>query len=515
MMTMPCMAAACYPFAVGSIFDLGYMVAGRFLRVDVMQSGGVWVLNWEAEGNPGLRDNDWAVFLFVDGKYTGRYVTEDSAVLSVPSKKSRVYVDMVVLPNRGLFEGWPFSYDVPNLVRLAWTMGGYAERIEIFMSSVTPVSTTGTPVVTLTATKPEAVDPYAPYSHGKLIVSGGWSDTKVKYAEISVEITYTGWVPIATFKVTYEGNVQIFTTSTEAQEILNGIKVAFEDELTYEEGETWTIRVGLPQQYVHGRLSGVDGDPVYYKLAAVNAAGAKVYSSEASAPIYDDPEPPIYVGKVYDRATRTVTVTLQPSSADADVEKFYVYRSREYFGSLETHWFPVVDGAAESGDPFIFAVDELTEGLNRIEVRVGDAYGLKSPGTLVDVVLDADGYLVEEPNPPSSMQASITSVGSILVSVWVDSSSETVEIFGDAHSGTIDYGTVLAVIENPKAAQNQKLQTTLTAGLTDGVYHLGARAANGNYRERNTSITATVNRVTVAATAPTGLTAQTVWGGDA
>lgn len=515
MMSLPCQAGSCWPFSMGSIFDLGYMPAGRMLRVDAHASGGVWVVEWEAEGNPWLGNNDWAVYLFVDGKYQGKYVTEDSAVISVPSSRRRIYVDVLVLPNRETYEDWPYAYDVPNLVRLAWLMGGYAERIEIYASTTTPVSTTGTPVATLTAITPSCDNPVGPWSGGHIYVSGGWSDSKVKYAEIPLEITYTQMVPLATFKVTYDGITRHFTTSAEPQEILNGIKVAFEEGVTFEEGETFTIRVGLPQSYVHGRLTGIDGAPYYYKLAAVNAAGAKVYSSEASAPIYDDPEPPSYIGKVYDRDTRTVTVTMRPGSADADVEKYYVYRSFDYLGSDETHWFPVVSGAASAGTNFSFDVGGLVTGLNRIEVKVGDTYGLRSPGTLVDVVVDADGYLAEEPNPPSSMQAVVTSSGHLVVTVWADSSSETLEIYGDDHTGTIDYNTAIAEIENPQVGTNQKLQVTITSGLTDGIYRLGARAVNGNYREENTTITATVNRVTVAATTPTGLAAQTVWGGDA
>lgn len=232
-------------------------------------------------------------------------------------------------------------------------------------------------------------------------------------------------------------------------------------------------------------------DGVYrFRVDPVDAAGNRLTSTrEVTLTIDADPDPPTELDVTAfdpDLEEFTATFTESPSS---DVASYHIY-SNHGDGAID-YSAPV--GTVPAPAEEITWSEPATAGVWRIGLRAEDEAGhVENNATTVDVFeLSGDPLALVLPPPaiPIGLEAVAIAGGSIQARVTYSAASEEsladkINIYGDAGSGTIDYETVLAVVDVPEHELGSAITFSLLVSigpLTDSVtYLLTARAESSD-----------------------------------
>lgn len=514
----PMVYASWAPFS--TVILNGMTPFGRFsdfeLSTDEQAGGAVFL--WTLEPGLGFEAADLSVFVFRAGVYYTQVAASAGVWSYTPEPDAdRTQLDFLLASNSSGWTTWPWfrERNLKNEAELSYDIAvgdeyGNVARAVIYKNDAgetevnlaRPYRALVKPTVTIEGSATGAVSGLA------LAVSGVWRNPSDPSGEMTVAVTTSGAPGTGIVTATYEGQTVARVIETHAQEIMNGVRLAFEDG-TYQVGDAWTLRIGPPERLRTGKLA--NGRHVF-QIGTVNPSGVETLSETVEIDIATAPTQPAPGSKTYDGpGTGTGTVRWTTPS-EAGINRIKVRRNYPAFGEGDLSDLPIYDRASGPASFEEFAVSGLQPGINRINARVSNDGEHEENLDYHIFHLDDALALIERPNAPYGIAAQGIVGGVVEVTVHVDASGDEIRIYGDGTTGTIDYGTVLATIENPQAGELQELATDATnhLALSDGVYLLAARQSNGGTEEDNTDVVTSIRVDLRSAPAATDLALELV-----
>ncbi|MCG3197080.1 MAG: hypothetical protein GHCLOJNM_01564 [bacterium] len=475
------------PLSESVEFGDGWTSVGRLVELDHVVEGDRVYCVWDYELLPGFEDSDAALHVWEDGVYWSRFPAALKSFEYVMRRGAeRVSLEVALAPAWEGYEGW---HHVPLWVprqraHVTWEQVGRASRVEVFRSlGADPDTAEDEPVADMRDSVVSVEDPAGSVSGNEFRADGKWRGAEA-YAEVTVEVTSGGVAGVAEFTATYGEETMSGTTWSVRRELFNGIRCSWGSG-TFEAGDSWTVRVAMPEEWTSGPLA--DGEH-RVTVSTVNALGLRTDEGPVSATVDAYPSPPTLVSVVRDPSSGATTFTWR-SPDEADVVRYRVFRNRvgDDGGLLPAlHWFPVADGAVGPDEEFSVVLTDLVPGENRLVARMTDAAGNEERNLDYAVALLTEDYeMVDEvPSAPESLTARVLEDGTVRATVVVDSTSTVVRVYvGDSLGGPVDYESVVAQVVNPQAGDLQVL--TVDFELDDGTYLIGARASNDGWEEQN------------------------------
>lgn len=487
--------------------DLGLTPVGRMTDLRADQINGQWLITWGLDLLDGIEPGDAAVYVYHDGDYVTRIVGDNHYWFTMKTDSTSDQIEFFVAPSGGLWEYVHDAWLTYDRVHLEWTLSGDAHSVRV-MGNAGNVISGSTPIATITDITASIPDPLG-HTSRYAYASGVWQDSNTLYDTITLEIQRGGAVDEADYEWTWGSITGTGTCRSYPDLIVNGVKVWFDEDTTYEAADSWTIRIGPAVEHTTRKWTATGNHA--FRIDTANAAGAITtgYSTVVIAINPPPKRPTYYSSSTYVDGSGQITVTWTVN--DDDAVSWRVYQSRPWTDERDTHWTWTNSGTSFSSGRFTSATLTLQAGYNRITATTLDASGQESgESDVFEIVLDSSLNRIVEPNPPYSIDAEVLASGDILITVWLDSTSTGARIYGDDHTGTVDYDTLLGTVINPGTSEINVAQLTLSSGLTDGLYLFAARAVDGTDEEANTDIVVSVSRITATATLATGLTAEVV-----
>lgn len=484
----------CRVSGLGLMSDRGLSIAGRITDLQVEQHGRAYLFSWAVEEWHGA--GTAAVFVFLNGERIARIVGETTWSF-IPASGDDVYtLHFYLMPAHEAWASvcWP---RVPcNRAGIDYNLAGDAVTATVYGNA--GASVTGAVLATLRDLEGSIPTAAGSVSGGEAYCSGRWIGPR-GYTTLTLEITTGGVAGVAEFEWSWAAETGTGTTSEVAAFLINGLRIWFEADHTFSVGDTWTIRVGLAQTYTTKRFA-TAGDHSF-RIDTQADAGSATQSDPAlnTVTLHNQPDPPTVESvTAYVGGSGELEVTFL-SPDQAAVDGYRVYRNWPGAGARELHWQPIEVGSVAADTEFEVTVTGLVEGINRVGASVlwtvGDQVWESEP-VWTEITLDAGlDEVGETPNPPESIAARVNSSGHIVVTVWVDDTADTVNVYrNDGAGGAVDYGTVRATGAVGTDGLN-KVTLTISSGLGTGNYIVAARAELDGTEEANTNVRTTVKRV--------------------
>lgn len=486
--------------------DLGLTPVGRLIDVRADQVGGQWMISWDVELLDGIDDGSTAVYVYHDGDFVQRVVGEKFYWFVPLSDSVSDQIELFLGPSGGIWEHGFDAWQSYDRALLQWDLDGDAYRVRVRGNYGASISGSD-PLAVLSTVSASIPDPFA-LTTNVAYASGVWSLGGVQYDTITLEITSGGYADEALYEWTWGSVTGSGVCRTYPEHAVNGVRVWFDGNTEYQAGDTWEIRVGLPTDYTTKKWT-LTGDHTF-RIDTANAAGSVTAGDAVTKQINPPPKRPSYYSNTtYVDGTGQIAVTW--SVGDDDAASWRVYQSRPWTDERDTHWAWTDSGTSFSSNRFTSGTLALQSGRNRITATTLDASGQESgESDVFEITLDDSLNQIIAPNPPYSMTAEMQSNGNILVTVWVDSTATHVRVYHDAHDGSIDYTTLIVSAANTDTTEMNEVTLTISSGLTDGRYLIGARSVRNGVEEENDDMIAEVYRITAASEKASGLTVDVV-----
>lgn len=487
--------------------DLGLTPVGRMIDLRADQVNGQWLITWDLDLLDGVDPGSAAVYVYHDGDYITRIVGENYYWFSPRIDSPSDQLELILAPSGGLWEYALDAWKTYDRAHLQWVLEGDAHTVRVMGNVGTTISDV-TPLTVLSEISGSIPEPYG-HTSRPAYASGVWQQEGTLYDTITVEIQSSGVVDEATYEWVWGSIHGAGVCRSYPDPLVNGIKIWFVEGITYEVADSWTVRVGPANNYTTRKWTAT-GDHAF-RIDTANAAGTITEGSTTVVlPINPPPRRPTYYSNsAYVDGSGQITITWKVG--DDDAASWRVYQNRPWTDESDTHWAWTNSGTSFSSGRFTSSTLTLQSGYNRITATTLDASGQESgESDLFEIILDESLNEIITPNPPYAIDAEPLANGDILVTVWLDTTAQGARIYDDNHTGTVDYGAVLATVVNPATTEITSVQVTLSSGLTDGEYLIAARAYNGATVEENTDVVASLTRITATASVAMGLSAEVV-----
>lgn len=483
-----------------------YTSVGKFTNFEKVQEEDQIYFNWEVELLPGFTTSDYNIYIFVDGLYYDK-TNSDNWVYSFPYSKSKVRLDFFILPPWD-YKDFPFINNfIPNeTLTLNWTLDGATKFVEIYQEEIGTNFDYNKPVKTFS--NPLPVSTVNISGSNYCLVDGVWKGTE-RYTTIDIEITNNGIAPYPKFKYTYNSVVYTNNSITgKRQEFFNGLKITFDDETDYAIGNKWTVTISLPTEYTTNELE--DGD-YWFQVRTSNCGYSFAYSDYGYGYINLPPDQPEYIDHIfypppdYGYSFPYAYVTWQAPS-NTDIDHYLIYKNTYGYEGLEMipHWFPYEKGSILPDDYFSVVCSPLFAGTNRILAHSVDTEGHEEMNMdYLEIVVNDSNQEVVVPNKPFSISCECL-VGYLQLTIHCDNTCDTINIYHDSETGTVDYNTVFESISNTGTKTINVIKHNIS--LTDGSYIIAARAEKNNVEETNTDVQCKIDVLTSTPPTPSGLT---------
>lgn len=470
-------------FGLGWMADRGASTFGRLIDQRADETNGVYLVSWTKELFSGIEETDVAVLVFHDGEFIDSVVGRDYCffVPRLDSPLDRITLHLV--PNHEL---WREQIDTPGLdcrVRLRWHINGYAYTEKVLGNAGASID--GTVLDEFDGPTVQAEFPL--YVDQGLTAFGTWLGPWIAYETILVQIVTGGMVDEATYSWNYEGQTGTGICRSYAEHLINGAMVQFEEDRFYPPGQAWYIRIGLPGEYTTQKFS--PGGTYCFRVDSYNQSGTvSAGDSVETVTINTPPGAPVIQGTPsYVAGSGQIALTWK-SPNESDVTHYRIYKNRPALGERDIHWEWITMGTVSPNTNFSYTVTGLEAGYNRVVAVAIDSSGAEGKETLYEIELDGSLNAIATPNKPEAIYATIDTVsGDIAVTVWADDSSDTINLYWDNGTGTIDYNTPVATIANPQADVFQELSGTIPI-ISAGGYLVAARAEYNGTEETNTDV---------------------------
>lgn len=473
-------------FMFGWMADRGANTFGRLVDQRADAENGGYVISWGKELFDGIEETDVAVLVFHDGAFIDKVTGRDYCFF-IPRLDSPIdRVTLFLVPNHDL---WPTHIDTPDLVnrvRLRWQINGSAITEKVLGNAGAAI--TGT--VLEEFEKPTVQPDFPTYIDKGLTAFGTWIGPWGFIEHIFVQITTGGYVDEAEYSWNYNGVLGAGMCRSYAEHVINGALLQFEENRYYALGESWQVRVGLPGEYTTQKFT--PGGTYSFRVDTYSKSGTATPGDNVATVTINTPpgEPVIQGTPSYVDGSGQIAITWK-SPNESDITHYRIYKNRPSLLESDVHWEWEVQGTVSPNSNFLATVAGLEPGYNRV-VAVGiDSSGSEGKESLWEIELDNALNAIITPNAPEAIYAEKDTDGDIGVTVWADDSSDTINLYWDNGTGTIDYNTVAATIDNPQADVFQELSGTLPV-ITEGAYLVAARALRGTTEEKNTDVVAFV-----------------------
>ena len=307
----------------------------------------------------------------------------------------------------------------------------------------------------------------------------------------------------------------------------DGISVAFSnDSSAFVVNDTWALTFDCRQWYRHTKSL----DDGTYKFVIRSSDGINESNNttlHATVAINGiPPEATNLAISGYDRKA-TITGTV-PNIADLDSliivsncghtdevpDRRFLHSAYATMGLLDPQTSSRLTGLTPGGS-FSYTTGDLTAGEWEFLVLTVDTAGNFSDGiTLLEIEFSGSPavYVLHSP-APTGLDAVQLAGGNVRLDFNLYGKSTdtdrtiTANIYHDAGTGTVDYGTIIGTVTNTQAATWTKHSYTLT-GLVDGTsYKIGVRAVSSTGDEETNTTTVTCKSDASAPVAPWGCTA--------
>lgn len=499
--------------------DAGQGPVGTITDLAWVDLAGTLYFQFDTALDVDIPADDTAIMIFRNGLYATSIPGSATNWSYTPNADSTFEsFEFMLVPNDWRWREYLDAPRITNRVRLSWSFNSGTwlanDAKKLIIRYCEGIGTPDTELTTLTRIGAQRNGENGSSSNSAMYASGKWEDPDCLYAEIDLAITKSGDTNEAEYTWAYAGWSGTGICRDYPDHIFNGIKVQFEKAAPYRVGDTWTIVVSLPVSYTSDPLS-LSG-ALTFGVNSINSAGDEAVGPTKAVTVYVPPDAPIITGTpVYVQGSGEIEITwTSPSTVPSPLVSYRVYRNWPYTGIALVDWAWEYSGNTTEGATFTATVMGLEEGFNRICATVVDELGNESDFSLPwEITLNASlNEVGGDPNSPDSISARMLISGDIEVHVVADSTSDLINIYWDDHTGTIDYTTVIATIDNPRAGVFQHLTTTLSSGLTDGIYRIAARGSLSGSEETNTDLWCSVLRDKDAPAVVSGLSATAVAG---
>lgn len=490
--------------AAGNDFNLTPVGHLTDLRADAVE--GRWLITWAVDLLEGIEPEDAAVYIYHDGDYVARRVGDNYYWHTQKVDSPSDQLELFLAPSGGLWEYSLDAWETYDRVRLQWSIPGEAQSVRVRGNAGNTISGS-TPLAILTQISASIPEPFG-HTSRPAYASGVWQEDGTLFDTITIEIQRGGLIDEAEYEWEWGDIRGGGVCRSFPDHLLNGCKVWFAEGVEYEVADLWDIRIGPAVEYITKKWT-ASGNHAF-RIDTANAAGTVTEGLSTVVISVNPPpkRPTYYSDSGYIDGSGQITITW--TANDDDPTSWRVYQNRPWTSERDTFWAWTRRGTTFLSGRFSDVV-ALYEGYNRITSTTLDARGQESgESDIFEIELDSSLNEIVKPNPPYSIDAEVLASGDILITVWLDSTSTGARIYGDDHTGTVDYGTLLGTVINPGTSEINAAQLTLSSGLTDGVYLFAARAVDGTDEEANTDIVVSVSRITATATLATGLTAEVV-----
>jgi hypothetical protein len=495
--------------------DQGASSVGRLTNVEWEEINRELHFSFEYELDDDIEQGDAALFILKNGRFYKRLANGETHWAFMPAADSEFEAfEFFLASNDAGLEDYLDVVRITNSVKLEWVFGAAFNSNDAKKLVVKHCYGSGTPDTTLaTLTRIGAqYNGENASSGGAMYASGKWEEPDVLYTTIALAITTAGEVDTAEYTWTWGTWSGTGICRDYADHLINGVKVAFESGHTYGLSDSWTITVSLPEEWESGRLT--TGGTSTFGVNSLNSAGDEATGPTGEVVLYIPPDAPTLTGTpVYAAGSGSIEITwTAPATVPSPLACYRIYRNWAHTETAEVDWAFEDTGAVSAGDPFTVTIPALEEGLNRICATVVDELGMESDTSIPwEITLNSSlNEIADPPNPPDSISARMLTSGNIEVTVVVDSTSDTINIYHDTHTGAVDYLTVAASVDNPREGVFQRVTATLTS-LTDGVYLIGARCSMAGALEENTDMLCSCLRDKDTPAVVSALTARVVY----
>lgn len=481
--------------------DCGLVSVGKVINIEYEEINRELYFTFDVELDDDIELSDAAIYIFRNGSLYERISTSATNWTYNPNADSTLEAfEFFIGPNNTGMEKFIDVIPIKNCVRLswvpdglAWTAGGDAKKLVIkhCYGSGTP----DTEIATLTRVGAHMLNETGSMG-GIMHAAGTWEDPGILWSKIIVRITSAGDVDTATYSWTWKSFSGSGICRSYPDHIVNGVKIWFDEDYYYEYDEDWTVYICLPTEWTSGRFT--IGGVSTFGVNSVNSAGDEATGPTVEVELFIPPDPPVLTGTpVYVQGSGEIEITwTAPDTPSSALASYRVYRNWPHTGSSLVDWAWEYSGAVTAGATFTVTVTGLEEGYNRIQATVVDELGNESAlSTAWEITLNSSlNEITDHPNPPDSISAVMDTSGNLIVTVWADATSDTIYLYHDSHTGTINYNIAVATITNPMTSNVQKLRATISSGLTDGIYLIGARCEKAGALETNTDMVCSVLR---------------------
>lgn len=421
-----------------------------------------------------------AVFFFIDGSYHARVGAGVGFFEFLPPPvQAETEVVAAVFPNHSDFESFPVV-DLRRFSRLDldWTYSGEAERAGVRWQAGASVTTT-LPRKLFRYPVPTVTDETA--ASGGTLSADGYFLGPENSGTITVAVT-TGGKPGqgAVISWSFAGSSGSAPMPIGRRLLIDGIKVTFEADHTYEVGDEWEITLDLPKTFTTPPLEVGQWSA---EVDLYNRRLATSSSNTVSKTVAGPPDPPTFVSATYNGGGECEVTFTIPTDGAIVKAHFYLNFSALCISS---------QSATGDGSNQAFTIEGLRTGeLNQVLCRLANSDGEESQNVdWQEVLVDSgDNQVASRPNPPYDIRVTEGAGGILSVAVDADDSSTSIELFRDDQDGVIDYSTAIGTISNPQSSYYQTLTGTIDwNSIGAGRFSIGARAKVGTYTEQNTDV---------------------------
>lgn len=385
-------------------------------------------------------------------------------------------------------------------VRLSWVAGASNDtaRYDLFSNAgngSVSFDSTFAVVNKIEATHLEDADaseiPFVPERTlwGTITSSGNYTGS-LPYVDYYIVIDGNGETGTATYKYSIDNGSTWLNEHIVTQDypvlMDSGIALQFNGD-NYEVGDGWHIIVACRSYYDTPNLANGSWVVVPRAVDSVGNSTTNVFPEMAFS---IGCPPPVLSGLSlsYSNETRLATITWTATTATDIVN---IYHNGGDVTMLAPDFYEPVDTSSSNAGTWTSSA--LTAGTWLFCLRTMNEYGESEDLTYIQLVLSGDPPVFTTiADPPLSASASSSSGGDVTLSMQMLNNAYSVNVYGDATTGTIDYGTLLATISFSASELVQssfwhsETITQATLGAGDGTYKLALRSVSSSGVEETT-----------------------------